>query len=237
MTYLELVNNVLRRLRETEVTTVQSTAYSKLIGDIVNDAKRLVEDAWDWSMQRNSITTTLLPLNNISSGNYISLVGSGESPKIESIIVGWEDPVFADVGGTGKAFLTYIDQYTMEEKIRMEQPLLGDPVPTGRPTYYSFYGIDSNRDSRIRIYPSPDQSYLLLTSFFRGQTDLSADGDVLIVPYMPVIHLAVALAARERGETGGTSTQEYFQIANKYLSDALAMDAGKHPEQTIFYTV
>jgi len=31
MTYKDLVNNVLRRLRETEVTSVQSTAYSKLI--------------------------------------------------------------------------------------------------------------------------------------------------------------------------------------------------------------
>ena len=45
MTYLNLVNNVLRRLRETEVTSVQTTAYSKLIGDIVNDAKDLVENS------------------------------------------------------------------------------------------------------------------------------------------------------------------------------------------------
>jgi len=232
MTYLELVNNVLRRLRETEVTTVQSTSYSKLIGDIVNDAKKLVEDSWDWSMERITISNTLTS-SNPNENNDVILVGSGESPRIESIIVGWDG---ADVGGTGKQFLTYIDQNTMEEKIRMEQPLVGTAVPNGRPVYYSFYGIDSNRDSIIRIYPSPDQSYILVTNLFKGQTNLSADTDTLNVPSMPVIHLAVALAARERGETGGTSTQEYFQIANKYLSDAIAMDAGKHPEQTIFYT-
>ena len=232
MTYLELVNNVLRRLRETEVTTVQSTSYSKLIGDIVNDAKKLVEDAWDWSMERITITTTLTS-NDPTNGNRVTLVGSGESPKIESMVIGWDG---ADLGGTGKEFLTYIDQNTMEEKIRMEQPLLGTVVPKGRPVYYSFYGIDANRDSIIRIYPSPEQSYFLVTNLFKGQTDLSADDDTLNVPSMPVIHLAVALAARERGETGGTSTQEYFSIANKYLSDAVAMDASKHPEQTIFYT-
>ena len=38
------------------------------------------------------------------------------------------------------------------------------------------------------------------------------------------------------GETGGTSTPEYFAIADKYLSDAIALDAQKHPEETIFYT-
>ena len=45
MTYLQLVNSVLRRLREDEVDTVDQNSYSKLIGEYVNDAKRAVEDA------------------------------------------------------------------------------------------------------------------------------------------------------------------------------------------------
>ena len=49
MTYLNLVNNVLRRLREEEVTSVSSSTYGKMVGDFVNDAKRIVEDSWDWS--------------------------------------------------------------------------------------------------------------------------------------------------------------------------------------------
>ena len=56
------------------------------------------------------------------------------------------------------------------------------------------------------------------------------------IPAMPVIHLAIALLARERGETGGTSAPEYFTIANQYLADAIALDAQKHPEETVFYT-
>ena len=47
MNYLSLVNSVLRRLRETEVSSVADNAYSKLIGDFVNDAKRQVEDAYN----------------------------------------------------------------------------------------------------------------------------------------------------------------------------------------------
>ena len=38
--YVQLVNSVLRRLRENEVTTVQSDNYSKLIGDLVNDERQ-----------------------------------------------------------------------------------------------------------------------------------------------------------------------------------------------------
>jgi len=42
MTYLDIVNKVLIRLREDEVSAVSQTAYSKLIGEFVNDALRQV---------------------------------------------------------------------------------------------------------------------------------------------------------------------------------------------------
>ena len=71
----------------------------------------------------------------------------------------------------------------------------------------------------------------------KRQGDLTANTDKLLIPSMPVIHLAVALLARERGETGGTSTAEYFTIANQYLSDAVAIDAAKHPEEMVFRAV
>ena len=76
MTYKDLVNNVLRRLRETEVSSVQTNSYSKLIGDLVNDAKDLVENSWDWSALRTTLTITT------TSGvfNY-SLTGSQNNIK------------------------------------------------------------------------------------------------------------------------------------------------------------
>ena len=49
MTYLQLVNSVLRRIREDEVSSVSQNNYSKLIGEFVNDAKRTVEDSYDWT--------------------------------------------------------------------------------------------------------------------------------------------------------------------------------------------
>jgi hypothetical protein len=56
MTYLDLINNVLRRLREDTVDTANATDYSHLIGDLVNDAKKIVENSFDWTALRDSIT-------------------------------------------------------------------------------------------------------------------------------------------------------------------------------------
>jgi len=58
MTYLELVNDVLARLRETSVSTVTETTYSTLIGKFVNDAKRQIEDAFSWNVLGQTITVT-----------------------------------------------------------------------------------------------------------------------------------------------------------------------------------
>jgi hypothetical protein len=68
------------------------------------------------------------------------------------------------------------------------------------------------------------------------EQNLENDDDKLRIPSQPVIHTSIALLARERGETGGTSAAEYFAIADKYVSDAIALDAAKHPEETIWYT-
>ena len=88
----------------------------------------------------------------------------------------------------------------------------------------------------IDVYPKPDAVYALRFDAVIRNSVLTSDSDSIAVPENAVVQLAVALASRERGETGGTSTAEYFTIANRYLRDAIAQDAGRHPEETIFYT-
>ena len=106
----------------------------------------------------------------------------------------------------------------------------------GSPQFYTYNGVDSQGDSQIDVYPKPDAVYTLRFNCVLRNEDLAADTDNMLIPAMPVIHLAVALAARERGETGGTSTPEYFAMADKYLSDAIALDAQKHPYETDWYS-
>jgi hypothetical protein len=72
MTFVELVNNVLRRLREDEVVNVSQTSYAKLMGDFVNDAKTIVESAFEWSANNLEIT-----VNATSASRTYALTGSG----------------------------------------------------------------------------------------------------------------------------------------------------------------
>ena len=215
MTYLNLMNNVLRRLREEETTSVTSTTYVKMVGDFINDAKKLVEEATDWSALRDTIVVT-----TAASDNSYSLTGSSDNVKVMSVL-----------NDTKNCFMNYQTKDWFNEQIYLLN------ASEGAPLYYTYNGLDANGDTEVLVNPKPDGVYSLRFNVVKRQADLSTSTDVILVPAQPVIHYAVALLARERGETGGTSTAEYFSIADKYLSDAIAIDAAKHPEEMIFRTI
>jgi hypothetical protein len=212
MNYLQAVNGVLRRLRENEVGTVDETAYSRLIGDFVNDAKSLVEVAWSWSGLKTTLTITTVE----NTFNY-SLTGSQNTVKIMDV-----------VNDTTNGFMTYQDQHWMSNAFFI------DDLVYSSPTYYSTKGLDVNGDTAIEIYPIPDGVYSLRFNVVKRMPELTEGATDIVIPTQPIIHLALAMAARERGETGGTSVPEYFAMADNFLADAIAMDANKTPEELIF---
>lgn len=215
MTYLDLVNNVLRRMREETVSSVSSTTYSTMVGDFVNDAKNLVETSWDWSGLRG---TLVIP--TVADQSLYSLTDSKDYAKVLNII-----------NDTSNVFLEYQTSDWFDNK------LYNNETVSSSPNYYTYRGLDTNDDTQIEVYPVPDDVYSLRVSWVLRNGLLTNDLDTLKIPHLPVIHLAVAMLARERGETGGTSAAEYFNIADKFLTDAIALDAQKHPEETTWHTV
>jgi hypothetical protein len=215
MTYLNLMNNVLRRLREEETSSVTSTTYVKMVGDFINDAKTLVGQAADWSALRETIT-----ISTTASDNTYSLTGGGDNIKVMSML-----------NDTENCFMEYQTKDWFNEQLYISS------AAEGAPRYFTYNGLDASGDTQILVGPTPDAVYSIRVDTVKRQADLSANDDVLLIPAQPVIHLAVALLTRERGETGGTSTAEYFTIANQYLSDAIAIDAAKHPEEMVFRTI
>jgi len=215
MTYLNLMNNVLRRLREDEVTTVTANTYSKMVSDYINDAKKIVEESNDWSALRDTIV-----VSTTASDNSYSLTGADDNVKVMSVI-----------NDTQNCFMGYQTKDWFNEQLYINE------VVEGAPRYYTYSGLDSSGDTQVLVSPTPDGVYSLRFDVIKRQADLTSDTDVLLIPAMPVVHLAVALLARERGETGGTSAAEYFVVADKFLSDAIAIDAAKHPEEMVFRTI
>lgn len=215
MTFLETVNNVLRRLREDEVSFVQQTSYSKLVGDFVNDAKTLVESAFEWSANNLSVTV----LANNSTKTY-TLTGSGTAIRTINAI-----------NDTSNAFLKYESATWFDEKNNIQD------FVTGSPEYFTYRGVNNNGDTLIEVYPSPDANYTLLFNIVKDPVDLESDADVIGIPHQPIIQTAYAMALRERGETGGQSAAEQFVVADAFLSDAIALDASKNPEKLVWRTV
>ncbi len=212
MTYLQLVNNVLRRMREDTVTTVNQSTYSQMVGDFVNDAKRMVEDSWDWSGLRTTLTIS-------TSDDIFNYVLTGSGNRVEMLTF---------LNDTSNWFMEYRTPAWFDNVYLNQDPVKGSP------RYYVYNGVDSAGDTQIDLYPKPDGVYTLRFNCILRTADLEDDADDVTIPSAPIIHLAIALLARERGETGGTSAPEYFGIADRMLSDAIALDGFKHPEELIW---
>ena len=56
-----------------------------------------------------------------------------------------------------------------------------------------------------------------------------------VIPDVPVRDLAIALAVRERGEVNGQTAAEYFEIAKRTLSDAVAFDSARNDSEDDWY--
>ena len=215
MTYLELVNNILLRLRERSVSTVNETAYSKLIGQLVNDAMQEVERAWDWSALRTTVSA------NTSSGVFsYELNGTGNDFEIINVI-----------NDTGNDFMEY------KTSREFDNWYLNSTPASGSPKYYSWNGVSADGDTQVDLYPKPDGVYAIRFNMIKRNPEMTADADTLVVPTQPVQMLAYAKAIEERGEDGGQSAQSAYATASRIISDAIALDSARHPEEMIFAAV
>ena len=215
MNYIQIVNSVLRRLRETEVSSVQDNAYSKLIGEFVNDAKRQVEDAYAW----NALSETLTASTADNIFNYI-LVGSGQRFRVIDVL-----------NDTSNSVVQNATTRWMNDQFLLTS------VQKGSPAYYNFNGTNSNGDTQVDLFPIPNGVYEVRFNVIKPQVALSADADVLLVPSEPVIFNATARAIAERGEDGGILAGEMAFIYNQSLADAIAIESGRYIEESAWMAI
>lgn len=215
MTYIQLINDVLIRLRETQVSTSSETSYSTLIGRFVNDAKRQVEDSFGWNVlgQTVNVTTT--------SGVFsYPLVGVGQKFQVVDAI-----SISGNYGlrNIGSVEMNRLQSFT--------------PVGTGSPTEFVFDGVDGNGDAKVTVYPRPDAVYTLSFALTVPQAPLASDSTMVLVPDVLVVQNAYARALVERGEDGGLSSSEAYQLYRGMLADYIALEGTRFPEQQEFIAV
>lgn len=203
-TWLSLTNDVLKRLRESTVTSVDQTEYSTLIGIFVNEAKREVEDAWNWDSLSTSITIPMVA----GQRNY-NITGSHSRTRI-------------------------LEAYNTTRRWRMQQAptkqyinnLLALTVTQNASPYvYDIFNYDTTTGEIVfRVNPVPTETDSLIFYVINPTTDFTADADKLYVPKDPVIQLAYLKAINERGEDSGRASEIQEKIYRSTLAEAISQD-------------
>ena len=220
MTFRGLINEVLIRLREDTISSDWSddindsttiSAYQKVIGSLVNDAKRHVEGKHDWLNLRS--TVNIATVNGTKNYN----LSSGQEIKIIDAINNTTGMHLRQVGKTYINTVTYPSQ------------------DTGEPLYYGFNGSDASNNLKVDLSPVPTTAHTISFDIIKFQADLTEAATVLSVPERPVILGAWARAIAERGEDGGTQSSLMAQEASEALKQAIMLDSGNTRYETDWY--
>ena len=220
MTYRELINQVLIRLREDTITSDWSgaindsgtiSAYHKVIGSLINDSKRHVEERHDWLNLRE--TVNISTVNGTKNYN----LSSGQEIKIL-------DAINNDTG-------LHLNQVSRVYINSVKYPT----DDTGEPLYYAFNGSDASNNLKIDLSPVPTEVHTLSFDIIKHQDTLTSAATVLKVPSQPVILGAWARAIAERGEDGGTQSSLMAQESSEALKQAIILDSGNTRYETDWY--
>lgn len=201
MTYLELVNGVLKRLRESEVTSVAASAYATLISEMVNEVKREVEDAFDWLSLEASVV-----ISTVAGTDSYTLTDFGRRGKVRYV---------HNVTNKGRILQTSVERFRRLSNF--------SDLSDSQPSWWIINGLQGD-DPIIQFLPAPETTYTINVYGIAPQADLVNNTDDLVVPSYPVLLGAYALAVAERGDDRGntiTLAQAQYQSA---LSDAIAID-------------
>ncbi len=216
MSYRTVVDKVLRRLREDTIgadwTGVLEGAsetddYQELIGDLVNETKDLVEDAWNWSDLRSLETVT-----TAASTTTYDMPNLDDRSRVLQVIDNTNDNQLVQISDSQFYHYQYIGT-----------------TQTGVPAYYRLNGND------ISFWPTPDAVYDIKVHAVIPQTDRTLAADTFTVPEHLIVLGTYALALNERGEDAGTTSDTAGQRFHDALTDAISLDALRTVNETTWY--
>jgi hypothetical protein len=205
MNYLQIINKVLRKLRQNQTQSIDSSEYVMQIADFVNDAKRMVEDAYWWTQLREQKQLTVTPSSNMY------MLELNDRGRIWKEWNGREyRPVFQcwESGNWLKELTTTFTSWNLDRDTGSQEP-----------NVYSMNG------KTCTLYPFPNKTYNYRYDVLNPQDDLLIAEDNLLVPSQPVILRAYAMAISERGEDGGASYNEADDAARRSLADSVGIQA------------
>jgi hypothetical protein len=184
------------------------------VGKLINDAKRYVEDSWNWNALKKTIT-----VNTVAGTSTYTVTGSGLRHK---------GAVINNTTKFGKIRNAPLQWILDQQQLSIVQP--------SAPSYYAWNGNDGT-DSKIELFATPNSAYALKVNLYVPQVDLVADADVIALLPDAILHLAYARALVERGEDGGLGSSEAYQLGKSILADQIAIESGRYVENDCWVAV
>ena len=209
-TWLQLTNEVMKRLRKSTVATTSTTTYATLVASFVNTIKDEVEEAHEWRDLRNTFTLTAVPGTTL-----YTFTASGQQAKI------------LDMWNTTNRW--EIHRSTFHE---MNRRFFGEStVQTGPVTDFLPAGLDSSYDLQIDIWPSPASTNSIRANLYVPQATLAVDSTVVLAPNHVIIEGALAMAMLERGGQDDPTAQMQAQFYRERLAGAVSLELSQDPSE------
>lgn len=203
MTYLETINQVMLRMRESAVTSWDQSDYSRLIGRLVNDAKREVENLHQWSGLK-----TLIDANVVANDTEVTFTGTNKRTRVIQVYNDTED-----------CMMFKRDRNTIIRWREQE-----NPSQSARPDWWAMQGHDDDGNVILELWPDSDGSYTLTLDAIVPQDDISTNNTEITIPTDAIYLRATALALAERGDDQGQAFQQLMREYQIALNDAVQQD-------------
>jgi hypothetical protein len=158
-------------------------------------------------------------VTTVASTATYSLTGAGQKFQVMDVI--------NTTSNVGLINITFVD---------MNRKLNFTPLVNSIPTEFAFDGVDGSYDTKVNLYPIPDGVYTIKFAVTVPQATLSSDATVVSVADTLVAQNAYARALVER-EDGGLTSSEAYQLYKAMLSDSIALEGTRYPENQEFVPV
>lgn len=225
-TYLQVVNNVLLNLRETQVTDL-SALYSQLIGEFVNQAKEKVEAAWRWKGLSTAIgfttvtSQTSYALSATASPACTSTNGLFPVDERGEILEDQEanQQVF-DATTAASGGLIRLVRESRERELALNIYLANQAPVQPNGFSYSY----ENGTPFFNLVGAPNGGRVMLIRMKVPQPQFSAGTETFLTPWRPIVSFATFLAMEERGEELSEKSSLYLDRHNQELERSIEMD-------------
>ena len=223
-TALQLLNDVgknLRRSTGSTYTALDQNYDAVFIMQAINEAKRMVEDAWKWGVLRTIVTFDSLA--NVAEYDLsdTAVITSDDATATNDRSEEWVDQpgrlLMWDVTDTNGFRLSKVSREYADAVY------LPGATSIAKPVEVCLYQNGAGLTAYFPNPPSGVRSYKLVVK--NPQPDLAATDTEILVPWQPVVLAATAICFDERGEELGVDSNRWWERYENAFGAALARDS------------